>query len=281
MKSPVPLEESARIFTGLHRRMMDRGYVAPPWERLDPRGLSEEQVEATRLAWASRAVAEYRSLIVFGEIIARLPELDIPLEVMSSASKLLQDEARHTELCAKLADRLGGHGGVSLSDAEKRLPRDGIPAHLFVARWTASMFCIGESASVGVLEVLKRNSTDPCTSAVIRTLLRDELLHDKFGWALARLVLPRLTEEEADWLAADLAHAFAHYDRIHAHGGRAPSNPAPERATPSVNLGVAKRVDTASAFLERIEGIILPSLAKLGVPAYEAWELRKEVLAQR
>lgn len=282
VKSAVPLHESERIFSRLHRHFMDRGYPTPPWDRLDPRGLTDDEVEATRRAWAARTVAEYRSLVVFGEIISRLPELGLPLEVMSAASRLLVDESRHTELCAKLADRLGGHAGATLSPNELRLPRDGLSPLLFVARWTASMFCVGESASVGVLEVLKKNSTDPCSSVVIRTLLRDEMLHDRFGWSLARLVLPRLSEEEADWLAADLAHAFAHYDRIHAHGGRAtasPAEPEPAPRTPRPNLGMARRRDTAEAFHARIEQKILPSLAALGVPAYEAWELRKEVLA--
>lgn len=249
---------------------MERGYQAPPWEKLRPDDFTPEQVEAARYAWASRAASEYRSLIVFGELIARFGELNLPLEVTSAASRLLTDEARHTELCAKIADAFGGQHGVELTTGDVRLERRDLPAHLFVARWTASMFCIGESASVGILHVLVEHTKNPCIEAVLRILLRDEILHDRFGWALARLVLPRLTDDEQEWLAADLAHAFAHYDR--AHGGRVEHE---DDGMPH-SLGLAPAKARYAAFKERIDKLILPSLAELGVPAYEAWELRAE-----
>lgn len=249
---------------------MERGYEPPPWEQLRPDDFSPDEIEAARFAWASRASSEYRSLIVFGELIARFGELNLPLEVTSSAARLLTDEARHTELCAKLADAFGGQQGVELKPEEVRLERRNLPAHLFVARWTASMFCIGEAASVGILQVLVQHAKNPCIEAVLRILLRDEILHDRFGWALARLIFPRLTEDEQDWLAADLARAFAHYDR--AHGGRAEQE---EKALPYA-LGLAPARARHEAFEQRIQKIILPSLAELGVPAYEAWELRNE-----
>lgn len=270
MRTPIPLGTTERLFGTLHRRLMDRGYEAPPWDRLDPGHLSPEQIEVARRAWAARTVAEYRSMIVFGELIARFGEVGLPLEVTSAATRLLSDEARHTELCARVGDALGGHAGVTLTPGDLRLNRDNLPAHLFVARWTASMFCVGESASVGVLRVLLAHAKDPCVAAVLRTLLRDEILHDRFGWALARLVLPRLTDDEQEWLAADLAHAFAHYDRAHGALGQ-------EGVEVPGDLGLAPAEARSQAFRGRIEEVILPSLAGLGVPAYEAWLLRAEV----
>lgn len=266
----VPLGTTERLFGTLHRKFMERGYDAPPWDLLRLDDFTPEQIESARYAWAARAAAEYRSLVVFGELIARFGELNLPLEVTSSASRLLTDEARHTELCARLADKMGGQAGVELSVSDVRLERRDLPAHLFVARWTASMFCIGESASVGILQVLVQHAQNPCIEAVLRILLRDEILHDRFGWALARLVLPRLSDDEQEWLAADLAHAFAHYDR--AHGGGVDRD---ENGIPAA-LGLAPAKARYEAFQQRIHGLILPSLSKLGVPAYEAWELRGE-----
>jgi hypothetical protein len=266
----VPLGTTERLFGTLHRKFMERGYENPPWDKLRPDDFPPEQIEYARYAWASRAASEYRSLIVFGELIARFGEMNLPLEVTSAASRLLTDEARHTELCAKVADVFGGQGDVELAPGDVRLERRDLPAHLFVARWTASMFCIGESASVGILQVLVAHTKNPCIEAVLRILLRDEILHDRFGWALARLVFPRLTDDEQEWLAADLARSFAHYDRAHG-GGLIKDDPA----LPSV-LGLAPANARHAAFEERIHKLILPSLAELGVPAYEAWELRKE-----
>jgi hypothetical protein len=271
-RTPVPLGTSERLFATLHRRFLDRDRDPPPWHRLKLAEYSADDIEIARRAWAARAVAEYRSLIVFGELIARFPELGLPLEVMSSASRLLTDEARHTELCAHLADALGGHAGALLPPGDLALKRNDLPAHLFVARWVTSMFCVGETASVGILQTLLDHTRDPCIQAVIHILLRDEILHDRFGWALARLVLPRLTEEEQEWLAADLAQTFAYYDRSH---GAADEDDA---ALP-YHLGLAPAAARRAAFRRKIDELILPSLAELGVPAHEAWLLRTEVPA--
>jgi hypothetical protein len=270
-RSKVPLGTTERLFGTLHRRFMERGYETPPWDRLRLDDFDADQIESARHAWASRTAAEYRSLIVFGELIARFGELGLPLEVTSAASRLLTDEARHTELCARVADALGGHAGVDLPLGDVRLERHDLPAHLFVARWTTSMFCIGEAASVGILQVLVQHTKNPCIEAVLRILLRDEILHDRFGWALARLVLPRLTDDEQEWLAADLARAFAHYDRAHGGGVNRDESRMPE------DLGLAPAKARYEAFQQRIQNVILPSLASLGVPAFEAWELRTEV----
>ena len=267
----VPLGTTERLFGTLHRKFMERGYQNPPWDKLRPDDFTPEQIESARYAWASRAGSEYRSLIVFGELIARFGEMNLPLEVTSSASRLLTDEARHTELCARLADAFGGQQGSELAPGDVKLERRDLPAHLFVARWTASMFCIGESASVGILQTLLQHTTNPCIEAVLRILLRDEILHDRFGWALARLVFPRLTSDEQEWLAADLAFAFAHYDRMHGGGVERDENGLP------LILGMAPAKARHAAFQERIQKIILPSFAELGVPAYEAWELRNEI----
>jgi hypothetical protein len=278
VKTPVPIGTTERLFRSLHRHMLDRGYPAPPWDRLDPSVLPPGEVEIARRAWADRAVAEYRSMVVFAELIPRFAEMGLPLEVTSAASRLLQDEARHTELCARMAEALGGSEREPLTPSEVCLPRDGLPAHLFVARWTASMFCVGESASVGILRALAEHNTDPCVRVVLEILLRDEILHDRFGWALARLVFPRLTDDERDWLGADLAFAFAHYDRIHA-GGAGSDDEAALLAAPSpgANLGIASWAASARAFHARIDQVILPSFAALDVPAYEAWALRREI----
>jgi hypothetical protein len=279
----LPRGTASKLFATLHRRFLDADRPTIPWAQLDASVLDDEERELVRRAWAARVDAEYRSMVVFGELIARLPEAGVSLEASCAASRLLQDEARHTELCARVADALGGHPEARFDAASLRLV-DALPAHLFVARWTASMFCVGEAASVGLLQVLAARTTDPCAKVVVEILLRDELLHDRFGWALAAEVFPRLSDDEREWLAADLAFAFAHYDRIDAgclrpDGAALPEEPDDARDRwRAKNLGVSSRESFARAFYTRLDGVILPGLHALGIPAYEAWAARGDTV---
>ena len=122
----------------------------PPWDALRVDGLGDAVRERLRAAWSARVAAEYRSMVVFSELLARMPEAGLPLEVSCAATRLIADEARHTEYCARLADALGGRSDATVGDDELRLADPSLSARLFVARWTASMFCVGESASVEI-----------------------------------------------------------------------------------------------------------------------------------
>ena len=281
MARPVALGTDDKLFRALHRRHVDGGRPPPPWGALRVDALDDATRERLRAAWSARVAAEYRSMVVFSELLARMPEAGLPLEVSCAASRLVADEARHTEYCARLADALGGRADATVTDDDLRLADGALSARLFVARWTASMFCVGESASVGLLQALAREATDPCVRAVLDALLRDESLHDRFGWALARAVFPALTDDEREWLGADLAFAFAHYDRqngrsLRPDGAALPDEPAGCDAYAGASHGVVAPARYARAWYERLDGVILPGLAALGVPAYEAWALRHE-----
>jgi len=249
------------VIEKLHRKIADAGYPAPPWDRLDAAALDDAVRARLAAEWEARARSEARSLIVFASLIPRFTEIGMPLEVTSAASRLLADEARHTELCLRLAGALGGRDSLELAPAERSIPDEGLPAHLFVARWTVSMFCIGESASVGMLEELDAQTTDPCASVVTATLLRDERLHDLFGWDLAARVIPRLRDDEREWLNVDLVHGLRHYAAV--NGGSGPAL-APQ-------LGAPAKDTLARAFAKRIDDVILPNLEALGLRAHSAW----------
>src|SRR3954453_10563886 len=122
----IPFGTDEKLFTTLHRRAMD-ARPPPPWSQLDASTLSPSARDAIRSEWELRALAEYRSMVVVGALIARLPEAGLPIEVTTAASRVLQDEARHTEICAQLAQRLGGNG-VPLEARDVTLAHDGLPA---------------------------------------------------------------------------------------------------------------------------------------------------------
>ncbi|MDP3275373.1 MAG: ferritin-like domain-containing protein [Deltaproteobacteria bacterium] len=281
----VKIGTDEKLFRSMHRRYCDDLHELPAWDRFDASALEDSVREELRRAWSARVVAEYRSMVVFSELIARMPEAGLSLEVSCAASRLLQDEARHTELCQQIAERLGGTDDA-LVDVKRdlHLADENLRAELFVARWTVSMFCVGECASVGLLQALVDEGKDPCVSRVLETLLRDEILHDRFGWALARSVIPTLTDDEREWLSADLAFSFAHYDRVNGRGMRAEGGEVtvgPARSDGAERMGLIAPSAYAQAWYTRLDTVIMPSLRGLGLAANEAWMLRHEAAASQ
>jgi hypothetical protein len=164
---------------------------------------------------------------------------------------------------------------VDPKDVAFRASKDHSP-HLTFARWVLGMFCVGEASSVALLAASRGGGTDPCVDAVLRTLHEDEILHDEIGWALAGFLAPTFSDDERDWLGAELAIAFGFYERLHAPrmpAERSDQFPEPER--PGPNLGVLTEETHARTFYERMERVVLPRLDALGIPAFEAWALRR------
>jgi hypothetical protein len=273
----IPLHTDVRLFQRLFQRITSRGYRSPPWDGLDPSLVPEEELVFARETWAARMNAEYRAMAVFAELSARAAELGLPVEIPATMSRLVQDEARHVELCAELSSRLGGPSVVSLAPRDLVFSNRALPPHLDFASLAVCTFCIGEASSVALLRISTGGGTDACVDAVLETLLRDEILHDRFGWALAGLVIGRLTEDEREWLGAELARSFDFYERLHADRVRCDGAAClPEPGPLGPNLGVLPEETHARAFYERVERVILPRLDALGAPAHEASALRRE-----
>ncbi|MFO0547532.1 MAG: hypothetical protein U0271_04035 [Polyangiaceae bacterium] len=269
----------------MFRQIIDRGHRKPPWDALDPSRVSDADRELGLRAWASRANAEYLSMALFAELSARAAEIGMPLEITCGLSRLVQDEARHSELCARVSSALGGPDAVTLPAEElsfrtRSAPHTAVSNELGFARWVLGMFCVGEASSVALLEAMANVAADdPCIAVVLETLHQDEVLHDRFGWAVAEMLVPRFDEAERDWLGAELAQALAFYEKLHAPDFLVSSSselPAPD-GEPGLRMGMLAALEHARIFYERIEHTILPRLDRMGIGAWEAWSLRREV----
>ena len=89
--------------------------------------------------------------------------------------------------------------------------------------------------------------------------------------------MPLLSPDERDWLGASLTRPFRTFERAHAVREHATIRDENEGTPPALRrLGLLPTEISARAFYEVVSDVILPRLDALGVPAYEAWELRNE-----
>jgi hypothetical protein len=239
--------------------------------------MSEPELAAARAAWGARASGEYQTMALFGRLAANAAAAGLPLDITVTLTRLMQDEARHAELCAELCERMGGASTIAIVPDDPALEDVAVPAHLYFAYYAVGMFCIGESCAAANMRATLGPGTDPCVAAVYKALLSDEVLHQLFGWALAERLVPLLSADELDWLGASLTRPFRTFERAHAlrehatlrdENGSTP--PAPRR------LGLLPAEVSAQAFYKVVNEVVLPRLDALGVPAYEAWEVRNE-----
>ena len=65
-------------------------------------------MEAARRSWTDVAIAEYRAVVAFADVVRAMALARSPLDLLGMASDFLADECVHVELASRLAMELGG-----------------------------------------------------------------------------------------------------------------------------------------------------------------------------
>lgn len=248
------------------------------WDSFDRASYSAGALAAAAAAWRERARQEYASLAVFTQLSSQLHLLGTPLDWAGAFARMIADEVRHTELCARMAETLEPNLAVEIDEAELHLPvRDSsLRAHVRGAVLAAS--CIGETLSGRFFRRCLRATTVPLARDVVRTIVDDETFHGELGWELLALLLR--SEGDASFaaerqaLAAGLSELFEHYralcgaERGEAwarRGDEAPSDP---------NFGTLTAQGYARAFFDGMRKDVVPRLVAVGLPEAEgAWAM--------
>jgi hypothetical protein len=112
----IRLEPGGDLLGRFSRELLGGEPLLSPGAGPSLEGYAEQEVRAAHLAWTERIVDEYRSVVVFAELLQRLGECEAPFETLAAVHRLLGDELRHTALCARVAGWFG-----------RRPPQDGPP----------------------------------------------------------------------------------------------------------------------------------------------------------
>jgi hypothetical protein len=275
---------------GAHRKQVHRD----PWP--DFAGFERdrwpaEQRRAAAVQWAGRARNEHGSVQQFGQLTEVLASARVELELLGVLARMITDEVRHAELCARTALAIWPEGTTSEPQvfrwpqprppwSDPPSPRErGEPEPRLA--WAAGAIltacCLGETLSKPMLEALVVVSTDPIAEAVSRQILRDEHLHATFGFEALGLLWPRLSEASRAALQVQLAADLAGFERSVCGSLRiadlAGTEVVIERGEP--NLGVLSEHQYAMIFYSCLETEIFPKLRKLGLDPDAAWARRQ------
>jgi hypothetical protein len=179
MPKTLPLPQAipgiAKISAALEARL--RGEYPLP----DFSGFSKPVRDAARRFWSQRAWSEYAALPVLSQILLKLSAEGAPLEELSAATGILQDEALHTALSVQVAEGLGGY----VEDIPNYLRFDiqslSAPSEMPLVLWLVVGCCIGETVSRALIRTRLKVITAPPLKVRVARTLRDENVHVAFG----------------------------------------------------------------------------------------------------
>lgn len=238
------------------------------------------------IQWAGRARAEHGSVHQFTQIAHALCNARMPLELHGALARLVTDEVRHAELCARTALACWPEGRTLEPEVFAwSVPRPPWPepppadaGEAVLCAWAAEAIaiacCLGETLSRPMLDAIAVVATDPLPEAVARQILRDEHLHAAFGWDAVEVLLPRAGDDAAARVQAAFARGLAGIERStccgHCVADVAGRELVIER-TETPNLGTLDGLQYAMIYYATVESEVLPAIDRLGLSGARAW----------
>jgi hypothetical protein len=161
--------------------------------------------DAVRHEWLRRVEAEYRSGAQAQHLTLWLWQLAAPPDLIEMGLRVASDELAHAELSAQVYAAAGGCAAPVLTRESLALPRSAPSLELDVLRVAVEMFCLGETVAVRLFSRLRDESSVAVARSALDRILRDEVVHRDFGWALLGWLLDTpLSHTFRESLARDL-----------------------------------------------------------------------------
>ncbi len=222
------------------------------------------QVEA-RDEWLRRVEAEYRSAALTQHLTLWLIQIGASPDLVSDGLRVVRDELAHAAMSHRVFLAAGGEGGPAVPRETLELARtEGAPLEDDVARACLEVFCLGETVAVRLFKELRAACEVPVARRVLDRVLRDEVRHRDFGWALMAWLLSRPAHGERlrGLVQRELPRALGRIEAAYA-----PADPETKLSRQSARWGLlpaARYGPILRAALSRDCG---PRLARLGIDA--------------
>ena len=172
------------------------------WDLVDLSKYSEEQLMAAREYWSRRAWSEYGAISESPALLIRFCQDALAPDIAYFFTIRSQEEARHAEVCYRMAERLGGYIEQPIVvDYQKSVSTHGIRKMALdpgfsVDAIIAALVCGAEEVAFDVFKHLLDVTTDPTALQVIKAIMRDEVRHCAFGWFYLEHRIPEMGAAE-------------------------------------------------------------------------------------
>jgi hypothetical protein len=261
---------------GEHAQVVSPRRGAIAWDAFDRAAFEPTPLAEAASVWRERARQEYASLALFTQLASQVHLLGAPLDWSGALARMIADEVRHTELCARFAEALEPGGAIVLDETGLHLPVAAATLRAHVRGTVLAALCIGETISGRIFRECLRAATVPLARDVVRTIVDDETFHGRVGWELLALLMrgegDATFEAERDALAAGLADLFAHYRGVCGAGHDEAWTREPDRAPEAPNFGTLTERRYARCFWDGMRDDVVPALVECGLPeASAAW----------
>lgn len=227
--------------------------------------------DAVRAEWSRRIEAEYRSAAITQHLTLWLIQVGASPDLIDDGLRIVRDELAHARLSHRVYTAAGGTAAPVIARETLGLRGPGREAlEVAVTRAGVEVFCLGETVAVPLFKVLREGCAVPVARRALDRVLRDEVRHRDFGWALLRYLLglpcgAALRELVAEELPGMLARLRRSYGPAAARRqSRIPEDDRAWGLMPSARYG---------EILERtVTRDYVPRFGEQGIDAAAAWQ---------
>lgn len=228
--------------------------------------------DRARDEWLRRVEAEYRSAAFTQHLVLWLIQVGGSPDLIKDGLRIVRDELAHAELSHRVYSAGGGSSAPRIVRETLALPRHGgEPLEHDVLRVGVETFCLGETVAVRLFREMRSGATVAPARRALDRILRDEVRHRDFGWALFDWLVHHTSNGEALRRLAqrNLPAMFTRLRRAY----------APERAGAERSLDPADRswgLIPGARYAKVLEQVLArdytPRFAAFDIDARAAWD---------
>lgn len=223
--------------------------------------LATARAAAVRV-WSYRSRMELEAAERFRRLALQLANHGASAAVVEMAGRAASDELRHAEKCLDLVRHFGG--AVDAVNVRNGPAAPSVAPRSFAERErllyeVVALSCVTETLSAALLGALVERARDSLAKGVLHSILRDEVVHSRLGWAFlaeehARGARDCVSERLAALLSSTLPDEL--FDAP-------PEDSAVDRAL--AGLGSLERTERKRVVRETLHGVIFPGLERFGI----------------